>query len=116
MLIAKFAGSLMWIAVLASGIGGLGTAILYVIRPTEGKLAVLRPFSLAAIFAAVSSAAGGGAEVLQGLAFSGPNPNMSNVLMGWAETLLPVYVSFGFLSLAWLLVAVGLRRAESRPL
>ncbi len=115
-MIVKLAGYLMWVAVLASGVGGLGTAILYAIRPTEGKLALLRPFSLAAIFAAVSSAAAGGAVVLQGLAASGPNPNMSNVLMGWAETLVPIYVAFAFLGVAWLLVAVGLKRAESRPM
>jgi hypothetical protein len=111
----RLGGYLMWFAVFASGIGGLGTAILYVIWPTEGKLALLRPFSLAAIFSAVSSAAAGGAAVLRGLAASGPNPNMSNVMMGWAETLVPIYVAFAFLGLAWLLVAVGLRRAESRP-
>jgi hypothetical protein len=106
---------LMWFAVFASGVGGLGIAILYVIRPTEGKLALMRPCSLAAIFSAVASAAAGGAAVLRGLAFSGPNPNMSNVMMGWAETLVPIYVAFSFLGVAWLLVAVGLRRAESRP-
>ena len=116
MLMSRLAGYLMWFAVLAGGVGGLGTAILYVIRPTEGTLALLRPFSLAAIFAAVSSSAAGCAIVLQGLAASGPHPNMSLVLMGWAETLVPVYVSFGFLGVAWLLVAVGMRRAESRPL
>ena len=33
---------------------------------------------------------------------------------GWAETLVPIYVAFAFLGVAWLLVAVGLRRAESR--
>jgi hypothetical protein len=114
MLMGRFAGYLMWFAVFASGIGGLGTAILYLIRPTEGKLALMRPFSLAAIFSAVSSSAAGGAIVLQGLAASGPNPDMSNVMMGWAETLVPIYVAFAFLGLAWLLVAVGLRRAESR--
>ncbi len=114
-MMGRLAGYLMWFAVLASGVGGLGTSILYVIQPTEAKLALLRPFSLAAIFAAVSSAAAGCAVVLQGLAASGPNPNMSFGLMGWAETLVPIYVAFGFLGLAWLLVAVGLKRAESRP-
>ena len=105
---------LMWFAVFASGIGGLGTAILHLIRPTEGKLALMRPFSLASIFSAVSSAAAGGAEVLRGLAASGPNPNMSTVMMGWAETLVPIYIAFAFLGLAWLLVAVRLGRAGSR--
>ncbi len=105
---------LMWLSVFASGIGGLGTAILYLVKPTESKLALMRPFSLAGIFSALSSAAAGAATVLGGLAASGPNPNMSNVLMGWAETLVPIYVSFAFLGLAWLIIAVGLKRAEGR--
>jgi hypothetical protein len=105
---------LMWFAVFVSGIGGLGTAILYVIRPTEAKLALMRPFSLAAIFSAISSAAAGVATVLRGLAASGPNPNMPSVLMGWSETIVPIYVAFSFLGVAWLLVAVGVHRAESR--
>jgi hypothetical protein len=110
----RVAGYLMWLTVFASGIGGLGTAILYLIRPTEGKLALMRPFSLAAIFSAVSSSAAGCVIVLQGLAASGPNPNMSYVMMGWSETLVPIYVAFAFLGVAWLVVAAGLRRAESR--
>ncbi|MEW5982894.1 MAG: hypothetical protein AB1806_11050 [Acidobacteriota bacterium] len=105
---------LMWLSVLVSGVGGLGTAILYVAKPTEGKLALMRPFSLAAIFSSLSSAAAGAATVLRGLAVSGPRPNHAFVLMGWAETLVPVYVAFAFLGLAWLLVAVGLKRTEMR--
>jgi hypothetical protein len=105
---------LMWLSVFVSGIGGLGTAILYVVKPTESKLALMRPFSLAGIFSALSSTAAGAANVLGGLAASGPNPNMSDVLMGWAETLVPIYVSFAFLALAWLVIAVGLKRAEGR--
>ncbi len=85
------------------------------VAPTEARLALLRPFSLAAIFSAISSAAAGAGTVLRGVAASGPNPDMSNVLMGWSETLVPIYVAFSFLGLAWLLVVVGLRRVESRP-
>jgi len=104
---------LMWLSVFVSGIGGLGTAILYVVKPSEGKLSLMRPFSLAAIFSALSSAAAGAAAVLRGLAASGPSPNMSFVLMGWSEVLVPIYVAFAFLGIAWLLIAIGLRRAES---
>jgi hypothetical protein len=107
---------LMWLSVLVSGIGGLGTAILYVVKPTESKLSLMRPFSLAAIFSALSSAAAGAATVLRGLSASGPSPNMSNVLMGWAEVLVPIYIAFSFLGVAWLLVAIGLKRAESPAL
>jgi hypothetical protein len=103
--------SLMWLAIVVSGVGGLGTALLYAWRPTEAKLALMRPFSLAAIFSALASAAAGGAEVLRGLAASGPNVRTGDVLLGWSETLIPIYVAFSLLGLAWLVIAAGLRRA-----
>lgn len=106
---------LMWLSVVVSGIGGLGTAILYVVKPTESKLALMRPFSLAAIFSALASAAAGTATVLRGFSASG-SPYMPAVLMGWSDVLVPIYVAFSFLGLAWLLVAIGLKRAESRML
>jgi hypothetical protein len=105
---------LMWLSVVISGIGGLGTAILYVVKPTESKLALMRPFSLAAIFSALASAAAGSATVLRGLAASGPSPSMPDVLMGWSEVLVPIYVAFSFLGVAWLVLAIGLKRSESR--
>ncbi len=105
---------LMWLSVLVSGIGGLGTAILYAVKPTESKLALMRPFSLAAIFSALASAAAGSATVLRGLAASGPSPRMPDVLMGWSEVLVPIYVAFSFLGVAWLILAIGLKRSESR--
>jgi hypothetical protein len=39
---------------------------------------------------------------------------MSSVMMDWAETLVPIYVAFALLGLAWLLVAIDPRRVESR--
>ena len=46
---------LMGFVILVSGVGVLGMAIAYAVRPTESKLALLRPLSLAAIFAALCS-------------------------------------------------------------
>jgi hypothetical protein len=86
-------------------------AVFYAIRPTERKLALMRPVSLAAIFAALAAVTSGGAMVLQGVAAS-KAPQMSNpmVYMGLAETLTPAFVCFGFLAAAWLLVAAGMLR------
>ncbi len=106
---------LMGFVIFVSGVGALGIAIAYAIRPTEGKLALMRPLSLASIFAALCSFMGGLIVVLQGIAAT-PTFSLatfSAILMGFSETLTPLFVAFAFLSVAWILVAVGLRRHES---
>lgn len=103
---------LMGFVILVAGVGGLGTAIAYTVNPTERKLALMRPLSLAGIFAAVCSFSVGTATALAGVA-DGPAVNADGVgrmLAGLAEACVPLFVAFAFLSVAWLLVAVGMRR------
>jgi hypothetical protein len=100
---------LMGFVILVSGVGALGMSIAYVIRPTEGRLALMRPLSLASVFAAICSFTGGLSAVLRGLAASGPKLDMSAVFAGLSEALVPLFVAFAFLAVAWLLVAAGLR-------
>jgi hypothetical protein len=96
------------------GVGAFGVAIAYAVRPTERKLSFTRAVSLAAIFSAICGFAVGAAMVFQVMAATVPAPlDMARVYTGLAETLLPLFVSFGFLSAAWLLVAAGMLR---RPL
>jgi hypothetical protein len=102
---------LMAFVILVAGVGGLGTAVAYAIRPTERKLALIRSLSLAGIFAAVCSSAVGFATALKGPADAGVNPESMRVMLaGLAESWIPLFVAFAFLAVAWLLVAVGLRR------
>ncbi|MBE3133611.1 MAG: hypothetical protein IMZ55_09065 [Acidobacteria bacterium] len=102
---------MMWFATVVS-LGALGMAIGFVVRPTEAKLALMRPLTLATIFAAICSFSAGIAAVLKGVAASGPNIGMSNVYMGLSETLVPLFVTNAFLAVAWLLVTAGLRRQQ----
>lgn len=100
---------LMYFAVAVSGLGVLGVALGYWFRPTERKLALMRPLSLTSIFAALASLTAGWAYVLQGAAAT-PQWTASAVqalLMGSSQTLIPVFVTFAFLSVAWLFVAIG---------
>ncbi len=102
---------LMGFVILVAGGGGLGMAVAYAIRPTERKLALIRPLSLAGIFAAVCSSAVGFATALKGPADAGVNPESMRVMLaGLSESWVPLFVAFAFLAVAWLLVAVGLRR------
>ena len=102
---------LMGFVILVAGGGGLGMAVAYAIRPTERKLALIRPLSLAGIFAAVCSSAVGFATALKGPADAGVNPESMRVMLaGLSESWVPLFVAFAFLAVAWLLVAAGLRR------
>jgi hypothetical protein len=104
---------LMGFVILVSGAGGLGMGIAYAIRPTERKLASMRPLSLASIFAAICSFSVGVATALKGAADSALGAEGVRVMVaGLSESFIPPFVAFGFLAVAWLLVAVGLRRQE----
>ncbi len=103
---------MMWFAVLVAGFGAFGMGVAYAVRPTERKLALMRPLSLASIFAAICSFTHGMATVLRGLAASGPGVDMAAVYRGISDTLIPLFVANAFLAVAWLLVTVGMRRQE----
>ncbi len=102
---------LMGFVILVAGAGGLGMAIAYALRPNERKLSLIRPLSLAGILAALCSFAVGIATALKGPADAGINPESMRVMLaGLSEAFIPPFVAFAFLAVAWLLVALGLRR------
>ena len=92
-------------------IAAFGLAVSYVFRPAEQKLVLMRPVSLAAIFATISGLLGGWIAVLGGIAAT-PDGRLptSNLYRGIAESLTVGFVCFGLLAAAWLLVAVGVVR------
>ena len=108
--------SLFALLSMSVSVGVFGLAVAYVIRPTERKLALMRPVSLAAIFAAMSGLLSGWIMVLSGIpALPDGKIDMASVYMGIAETLTLGFVCFGFLAAAWLLAAAGmLRRSYQR--
>jgi hypothetical protein len=90
----------------------LAMGVLYLLRPTERNLALMRPVSLAGLFGALSGVVAGFIAVLRGI---GVTPQLSPasypaIAVGFAEALVPVFVCFGCLTIAWLLVALGMRR------
>jgi hypothetical protein len=109
------AGILAKLSVLV-GVVPLVVAIAYAIRPTDPRLALLRPISLAAIFAGVCGATAGLIVVLRGIAatlsLSKPVFTMAGPFVGLSEALVPILVNFGCLTVAWVLVAVGMLRRQ----
>jgi hypothetical protein len=84
--------------------------ITYAIRPSEARLALMRPFSLAGIFGGLCGFSAGVINTLIGAAQSPDGLAARMVPVGLAEAIVPLVVGFGCLTVAWLCVALGLRR------
>jgi hypothetical protein len=100
---------------LAMGLVPLIMAIIYAINPTERNLALMRPMSLAGLFSALSGGVMGFLTILRGI---GATPELTHesyrrIATAAAEALVPTFFGFACLSVAWLLVAVGMSRSRA---
>jgi hypothetical protein len=107
--VSLFAKLTMVVAIVAFGL-----AITYAVRPAEQTLVLMRPVSLAAIFATISGLLGGWIAVL-GSVPATPDGHLpvATLYRGIAESLTVGVASFGLLAAAWMLVAVGLLRRRA---
>ena len=92
------------------GIVPLGMGIVYAIWPTEQRLAMMRPLSLATIFAVLSGSTLGMLNVLRSMGLSETAAFSRVAAIGSAEALVPLFFGFGCLTGAWLCVALGMWR------
>ena len=90
----------------------LTVAVVYLVRPSEQKLALMRPLSLATIFAALHTFFSGAAALFRMLPMmrTADGYDIDRLSHGLAETSAPLFVAFGVLTVAWLCVALGMRR------
>jgi hypothetical protein len=88
----------------------LGAGVAYLVRPSEQRLALMRPISLAGIFSGLGGAVLGLMNVLRWFAINDPPPSPRMMALGAAESLVTLFVAFGCLTVAWLCVALGMRR------
>ncbi len=103
--------SLFGLLSLALTLTPLVMALAYVVRPSERRLALMRPLSLAGLFAALSGTAIGFINTLMYLVKRGFNvENYGVAAVGAAESLVTLFVGFSCLTVAWLLVAAGMAR------
>jgi hypothetical protein len=92
------------------GVLPLGMGVVYAIWPGEQRLNLMRPLSLATIFASVSGTSLGVLNVLRYIGVT-EQPQYTRVAaIGLSEALVPLFVGFGCLTAAWLCVAVGFWR------
>lgn len=96
------------ISILVSTLPMLAAAA-YLFRPSEQRLALMRPLSLAGIFAGLNGSSLGAINTLRGLWLDPPRDGRYLAIAS-AESIVPLYVAFSCLMIAWLCVAVGMRR------
>ena len=98
----------------AVAIAAFGLAVAYAVRPTEQTLVLMRPVSLATIFATISGLLGGWIAVLGSIPAT-PDGSLpvASLYRGIAESLTVGFVCFGLLATAWMLVAVGVLRRHA---
>ena len=82
----------------------------YLFRPSERLLALMRPLTLAAVFAAVANTVLGLVNMLVYVSRQAEPLPINRLAAGLAESLVVAFLSFGCLSAAWVAVAVGMRR------
>ena len=86
-------------------------AVMYVIRPNERRLALMRPLSLAGLFAALTGTVLGFINTFAILWKRDFNVETYQVVaVGAAEALVSLLVGFACLTVSWLLVAAGMGR------
>jgi len=103
--------SLFGLLSLALAFVPLVMAVVYAWRPTERHLALMRPLSLAGLFAAAAGTALGLINSLVPLWRRGFTTDAYTIVaIGAAESLVHVLVGFAALTAAWLLVAFGMSR------
>ena len=81
----------------------------YLLAPSERRLALLRPVSLAGLFSGLAGLMLGLINVLKGIWIHDP-VDWKVIAVGAAESLVPLTLAFGALTFAWLCVALGMRR------
>jgi hypothetical protein len=115
MLIEMFgrAGILAKVGMLIA-VATVGMALAYAVKPTERRLALMRPLSLAALFGGLSTFTVGAAIVLRVIEATATfdTGTWRRIAAGAAESAMGLFFAFGCLTVAWLLVALGLRRAS----
>jgi hypothetical protein len=87
-------------------------AMGYAAWPSESKLALMRPLSLASLFAGLAGFQIGAINAIHFWVVN-DGDKVGGLLVGFSEAMVSLFVSFGSLTLAWLLVAVGMRRQAS---
>jgi hypothetical protein len=101
---------IMALASMFVGVLPLTMGIVYALWPNEQRLMLMRPLSLATVFAAIAGVALGCINELRFITRTATPIFTAQVAAGFAESLITLFVGFGCLTIAWLCVTIGLWR------
>lgn len=107
----------MWV-VLALGLATLVTAVLFARKPDERRMSMIRGLNKATVYSVLTAMATDIGAVM----FKVPaNPEWAHspdvhliVMTGIGESLTPAMLGGAFLTLTWLVTAIGMRRLSER--
>jgi len=102
--------SIVALASIFIGIVPLVLGIVYAIWPNERRLAMMRPVSLATIFAVLSGSTLGVLNTFRNMGMSQTGSFSPVNALAISESLVPLFFGFGCLTVAWICVAFGLWR------
>ena len=100
----------MALASMFVGVLPVTMGVMYAIWPSEHRLTLMRPLSLATVFAAVAGVALGCINELRFMSRTAQLTFSPQVAIGLAESLVPLFFGLGCLTIAWLCVTIGLSR------
>ena len=104
------AGGVSMFFLIAFGIAILVPAIKFARNADPQRLSLIRALTLVIVFATIVGTTAGIAKTCHYAAGVEPKDMLPMLLQGFAESDTNVIVGGGFLVVAWLLVAVGVRR------
>jgi hypothetical protein len=87
--------------------------LAYLIRPTEQRLAFMRPLSLASLFSGLSGLLLGLINILRYYWMNETEISMRIMAVGLSEALVALLLAFASLTFAWLCVAVRFWRVPA---
>jgi hypothetical protein len=90
----------------------LAMGLAFALWPSERKLALIRPLSMAGTFAAIGTLLLNLANALIGLSRAATVDVVffQRAAVGLAESMVVAFLAFGFLTAGWLCVALGMRK------
>ena len=107
-------GIIITSVILVLGLLCVGVAISFLLKPSEVKLGFIRPLSIATTYASIVGVVTGLALMLTRisweLAAGSRAINSAQFLGGISEALIPSIIGFSLLTVAWVAIALGMRR------
>ena len=102
------------VTILLLGLFTVGVSVSFLVKPTEVKLAFIRPLSIATTYASIVGVVCGLALTLTRISWElegGPGVmNKALLLGGISESLVPSIIGFALLTVAWIAVSFGMRK------